>query len=86
LASNTETVNTGMILLSVYSLGMAIPFLVISFIMLYSVASIRRLNRWMPVIKNVSGWILIGMGVLVYTGQMQRISAWLSSFTLWTGI
>jgi cytochrome c-type biogenesis protein len=82
LASNTETVNTGMILLSVYSLGMAIPFLVISFIMLYSVASIRRLNRWMPVIKNVSGWILIGMGVLVYTGQMQRISAWLSSFTL----
>jgi cytochrome c-type biogenesis protein len=82
LAGNAETVNTGMFLLSVYSLGLAIPFFVISFIMLYSVKAIRRLNRWMPVIKNVSGWLLIAMGVLIYTGQMQRLSAWLSSFTL----
>ena len=86
LASNTETVNTGIFLLSIYSLGLAIPFFIISFIMLYSVRAIRRLNRWMPVIKNVSGWALIAMGVLIYTGQMQRLSAWLSSFLIFPGI
>ncbi|MBN6187659.1 cytochrome c biogenesis protein CcdA [Aneurinibacillus sp. BA2021] len=86
LAGNADTVNTGMFLLGVYSLGLAIPFFIISFVMLYSVRAIRSLNRWMPVIKNVSGWLLIAMGVLIYTGQMQRLSAWLSSFTIFSGI
>jgi cytochrome c-type biogenesis protein len=86
LAGNAETVHTGMFLLSIYSLGLAVPFLIISFIMLYSVKAIRRLNRLMPVIKNVSGWILIAMGVLIYMGELQRLSAWLSSFTIFTGI
>ncbi|WP_047154867.1 cytochrome c biogenesis CcdA family protein [Aneurinibacillus tyrosinisolvens] len=86
LAGNAATVNTGMFLLSVYSLGLGLPFFVISIIMLYSVKSIRRLNQWMPVIKVISGWILIGMGILIYTGQMQQISAWLSSFTFFGNI
>lgn len=86
LAGNATTVNTGMLLLAVYSLGLGVPFLLISFIMLYSVTTVRRLNRWMPVIKHVSGWILIAMGVLIYTGQMQKISAWLASFTFFGGI
>ena len=79
LAGNAATVNTGVFLLAIYSLGLGVPFLFISFLMLYSVKAIRRLNRWMPVIKNVSGWLLIGMGILIYTGQLQRISAWLTS-------
>lgn len=86
LAGNATTVNTGIFLLTVYSLGLGVPFLLISFLMLYSVNAIRRLNRWMPVSKNVSGWILIGMGILIYTGQLQRISAWLTSMGLFTGI
>ncbi|WCN37541.1 cytochrome c biogenesis CcdA family protein [Aneurinibacillus uraniidurans] len=85
LAGNTATVNTGIFLLTVYSLGLGIPFLLISFGMLYSVNAIRRLNRWMPVVKNVSGLILIGMGILIYTGQLQQISAWLTSLGLFIG-
>lgn len=85
LAGNTATVNKGIFLLVVYSLGLGIPFLLISFGMLYSVNAIRRLNRWMPIIKSVSGWILIGMGILIYTGQLQQISAWLTSIGLFLG-
>ncbi|BAU29916.1 cytochrome c biogenesis protein CcdA [Aneurinibacillus soli] len=86
LAGNVATVNTGIFLLAVYSLGLGVPFLLISFVMLYSVQAIRRLNRWMPVIKHVSGWLLIGMGILIYIGQLQQISAWLTSMGLFPGI
>ena len=80
LAGNTATVTTGVYLLIVYSLGLGIPFLIISMLMLYSVKLIRQVNKWMPVIKVVSGWILIALGVLIFSGKMQQISAWLSSF------
>lgn len=79
LAGNTATVSTGIYLLVVYSLGLGIPFLIISFIMLYSVKAIRQINKWMPMIKVVSGWILVFLGILIFSGKMQQISAWLSS-------
>jgi len=80
LAGNTATVTTGVYLLIVYSLGLGIPFLIISLLMLYSVKLIRKVNKWMPVIKGVSGWILVVFGVLIFSGKMQQISAWFSSF------
>ena len=80
LAGDTATVTSGIYLLIVYSLGLGIPFMIISVLMLYSVKAIRQVNKWMPVIKGISGWILIVLGVLIFTGKMQQISAWLSAF------
>ncbi|MCG1023411.1 cytochrome c biogenesis protein CcdA [Sutcliffiella horikoshii] len=82
LASSTETLNQGIILLGFYSLGMAIPFLVITFVLAYSLKVIRKINKYLGKLSFINGVIMIALGFLVLSGQMQKISAWLSIYNL----
>jgi len=84
LAGSSNTVYSGMFLLFIYSLGLGIPFLAISLIITYSLGVVRKINRSLGLLSIINGWILIGMGLLLFTGQLQKISAWLASFTLFT--
>lgn len=84
LAGSSNTVYSGMLMLFVYSLGLGIPFLAISLIITYSLNIVKKINRSLGLLSLINGWILIGMGLLLYTGQLQKISAWLSSFTYFT--
>lgn len=84
LAGSSNTVYSGMFLLFVYSLGLGIPFLAISLIITYSLGVVRKINRSLGFLSLINGWILIGMGLLLFTGQLQKISAWLASFTIFT--
>lgn len=81
LAGSTETLYSGMFLLFVYSIGLGVPFLIISVMLTYSLGILKKINRWLPLLSKINGWILIGMGLLVFTGQLQKISAWLAQFT-----
>lgn len=81
LAGSTETMWNGAFMLLIYSLGLGIPFLMISFVITKSVGLIRKMSRWLPVLSIVNGSIFIGMGLLLFTGQLQKISAWLARFT-----
>lgn len=81
LAGSTETLYSGMFLLFVYSMGLGVPFLIISVMLTYSLGILKKINRWLPLLSRINGWILIGMGLLVFTGQLQKISAWLAQFT-----
>lgn len=54
-----------------YTLGLAIPFLVLSVFSDYLVQRIRRLYRFMGGIKIASGCMLIAMGLLLMTDQIE---------------
>lgn len=82
LASSSDTLYQGMYLLTAYSFGMAVPFLVIAFIISYSLKSVKKINKYLSKLAFVNGMIMVGMGFLVLSGQMQKISAWLSAFSL----
>lgn len=84
LAGSSGTFGEGMLLLTVYSLGMAVPFLLISFMMTKSVSIIRTINRYLAKLTIVNGSIMIMLGLLVFTGQMTKISAYFARFTLFT--
>jgi cytochrome c-type biogenesis protein len=81
LAGSSATMNRGIFLLFIYSLGLGIPFLIVSLIITRSLAFIRRINRVLGIISVISGFVLVAMGVLLFTGQLQQISAWLAAFT-----
>lgn len=81
LAGSASTVYSGMFMLLVYSLGLGIPFLAISLIITYSFKIVKSINRRLGLLSIINGWILVGMGLLLYAGQLQKISAWLSQFT-----
>jgi cytochrome c-type biogenesis protein len=82
LASSSDTLYQGMYLLTSYSFGMAVPFLIISFVISYSLKAIKKINKYLSKLALVNGMIMVGMGFLVLSGQMQKISAWLSAYSL----
>ncbi len=82
LASSSETLFSGVVMLVVYALGLGIPFLMISVLLTYSLSAVRKINRWVPILSIVNGWIMVGIGLLLFSGQFQKISAWLAQFTL----
>lgn len=83
LAGSADTLWSGISLLAVYSLGLGLPFLLISWLLTYSMKVMRKLNRWMPLLSKLNGWLLTALGLLLFTGQLQRISAYLAKYTFW---
>ncbi|WP_188995566.1 cytochrome c biogenesis CcdA family protein [Paenibacillus nasutitermitis] len=84
LAGSSETLYRGMFLLFFYSIGLGIPFLILSLMLTYSLGILKKINRWLPVLSVINGWILVGMGLLLFTGQLQKMSAWLAQFSTFT--
>ncbi|WP_110111828.1 cytochrome c biogenesis CcdA family protein [Bacillus sp. CGMCC 1.16541] len=84
LASSSGTLSEGMMLLVVYSVGMGIPFLTISYLMTKSVKIIRTINRYLGKLAIVNGSIMIILGLLVFTGQMTKLSSYFARLTPFT--
>ncbi len=82
LASSSDTLMQGVFLLTAYSIGMAIPFFIISIVISYSLKTMRKINRYLSKLAFVNGMIMVLLGFLVLSGQMQKISAWLSTYSL----
>ncbi|WP_121614299.1 cytochrome c biogenesis CcdA family protein [Mesobacillus foraminis] len=82
LASSSETLSQGVFLLGAYSFGMAIPFFIISIVISFSLKSMKKINRYLTKLAFVNGMVMVMLGFLVLSGQMQKISAWLSSYSL----
>lgn len=70
LAATSGTVLQGGFLLAVFSLGMAIPFLIIAWSIGTAYEKVQTINRFMPVISKVGGIFLIILGVLLFTNQL----------------
>jgi len=73
LAANAETLAQGVTLLTFYSLGLAIPFLL-------AALGIGSVHRWLgrmkqalPYINAVSGGLLIAMGLLLLLGLWDKL-------------
>ncbi|MBW7455410.1 cytochrome c biogenesis CcdA family protein [Paenibacillus sepulcri] len=58
----------------IYALGLAIPFLVLSVFSDLLIGRLRSLNKHMPMLKVVSGILLIVMGVLLMTNKLNMIT------------
>lgn len=71
----------GGVLLLAYSVGFALPFI----LMAYGLGSVRTLSKYSRVIERVGGGLMIIMGVLLATGYMERMSAWLIRVTGFQG-
>jgi len=73
-AGTTETVGRGTFLLAVYSAGLGIPFLLAALGMERFLHVSTVLKRHFRLVEVVSGLLLIGVGVLILTDEMTRIT------------
>jgi cytochrome c-type biogenesis protein len=67
---SSETAWQGGYLLAVYSLGLGIPFLIIGAAFGSITPLIRRLNRYSTWVYNIGGILLIAVGLVILTGNM----------------
>jgi cytochrome c-type biogenesis protein len=75
LAAQQETVGAGVLLLLVYALGLGVPFLIVGLAVNRSLLMLRGFRRHMLTVERVSGALVIGMGVLLFTGGLTLITS-----------
>jgi cytochrome c-type biogenesis protein len=78
LASQQQTLGEGVLLLLFYALGLGVPFLLAGLAVDRSLSVMRNLRPHMLAIERVSGVLVIGMGVLLFTEQLTRITSLLT--------
>jgi len=79
-ASTAKTVGTGVILLSVYSLGLGLPFFLASLALNSFLAASQRIRSRLRTIEVASGVVLILFGILLVTDLFPRFVSFLSRF------
>ena len=81
LAGTGETVWSGVGLLGVYSLGLAIPFLLAALALDWFLGASSRFRRFIPIMEKASGVLLLVLGLLLLTGSFTILTAYLNQFT-----
>lgn len=84
LASASSTLTQGVALLIVYSIGLAVPFLLISLMITKTFTVMKTINRILPGLSKINGALMIILGFLVFSGKMQQISSYLSVFSFFS--
>lgn len=82
LAMESETMFKGMFMLFIYSMGLGVPFILVALLWSRSLDKLRKLNRILPKIQKASGYLLIILGILLFTGKFAAIAAYLTRFQL----
>ena len=81
LAATSQDLARGVLLLAVYSAGLAVPFLVAAVALDSFLGWFQRFRRYLPWVMRVTGVLLIFVGGLMVTGEFTRLAGWLQQFT-----
>ena len=80
VAAQQDSVGQGILLLSVYSLGLAIPFLLTALAINQFFIAFKKIRRYYHAIEIVSGLLMIVIGVLIFTNRFTIIAQWLTPY------
>jgi cytochrome c-type biogenesis protein len=86
LAANSDTITRGVLLLSVYSAGLAIPFLLTALGISQFMAFYKNFRKYLHAVELFSGVLLLFVGCLVFTNKLTWLSgklSFLNGIVLW---
>jgi cytochrome c-type biogenesis protein len=81
LAATTRDLSRGVLLLGMYSAGLAVPFLLAAVALDAFLDWFQRFRRYLPWVMRLSGALLVLVGLLMVTGEFTRLAGWLQRFT-----
>jgi|AntRauTorckE6833_2_1112554.scaffolds.fasta_scaffold00332_3 cytochrome c-type biogenesis protein len=70
LAGNSQNIYAGALLLFVYALGFALPFLITALAAKKILPAIKKMNKYLNYINIVSGIVIIILGILIFTNNL----------------
>ena len=77
LAATEESINKGIILLSFYSLGLAIPFILSGYLIQKFLIFSKNFRKNINLVSKIGGFILLITGILIITNQLQALGYYL---------
>ena len=77
LASTEDSLGMGILLLSFYSIGLAIPFILSGYLMQKFLIFSKNFKKNINKISKIGGVILLITGVLIITNQLQALGYYL---------
>jgi cytochrome c-type biogenesis protein len=80
LASQAQGVWEGAWLLFVYSMGLAVPFMITAVALGWVLPALQRIKRFLPAIEMAAGAFMIATGVVLVTNSFLRIAGWFYQF------
>ena len=83
IAATKETVTQGVFLLSVYSLGLGVPFFLTAIALNKFLAFYQGFRRYLQWVERLAGVLLIAIGVLVFTNQLTWLSTYFAFMNRW---
>ena len=80
LASTSESIYKGIFLLSSYSLGLAIPFILSGYLIQKFMIISKNLKRNMNLIEKIGGSLLLVTGILIITNKLQTVGFYILEY------
>lgn len=77
-ATSMDTVNKGILLLVMYSLGLAVPFTLTALAIGSFTKQFKKFSKYLPIISTISGILIIIMGIMVFINKMSILSRYLN--------
>ena len=77
MAGNQDTIQQGVVLLGIYSLGLAIPFLILSIFVNYMFRFLAKVKTVLKYLNPTAGVILIIVGLLLITDNLNLLAGYL---------
>ncbi len=86
LAGSSDTVAEGALLLAVYSLGLAVPFVLAGAIFSRAMGAFRWIRDHYRAIQVVGGAIMVALGLLLFFERFYVLRVYLNRFLEWLGV
>lgn len=80
-AATRQTLGEGVLLLSFYSAGLAVPFILSAVGFTWFLATFKRLRRHIVWVERTSGALLVLVGLLLLSGQFTMLASWAANLT-----
>lgn len=74
IALNAISINSGIYLLIIYALGLGVPFLLTALLIKRLFIVFDKIKKYYRIIEIISGILLIGIGIAIASGGLDRIS------------
>lgn len=80
MAASTGSAGKGTLLLLSYSLGLALPFILLALMFSSFKPLIRVISRYSGIINKIAAVLLIALGILLLTGGLSQLIFWIMQY------
>ncbi|MBW9145933.1 cytochrome c biogenesis protein CcdA [Clostridium sp. CM028] len=77
-ATSMNSIGKGVLLLIMYSLGLAVPFILTAMAIGSFTKQFRKFSIYLPIISIISGVLMIIMGVMIFTNKLAILSQYMN--------